>query len=325
MWELGWYNWDITDAVRLWLRDPYSNKGVLLTQTNIEVGGEYDIRQSEYPGKDVRPYLIIRCKLIPPTPTPTRTPTVTPTPTPTLTPLPTASPTVTPTPRPVTLYIPKFRKFYPLRCVEWAYSFREEFNDSQLPGWSVSLAGGQQQVRDGIMRQWTEPSSNDFPLAWRNDLFVGAGDDFLFEARFRHSDFTAYGTTIALNSAGFDGTRVPAGQGVPPGIEDMLEIHHVVTEGGVKRFEILMFRERPDAVVWKGTPGDSDWHEVRITLEKGSRYTMYVDGNRVGELVSSVRPSSVYIGNPTVQPFHGGWTQLHVDYLRISYCAVWGG
>ncbi len=323
--ELGWYTWDVTDAVQRWLRDPASNKGLYLQQTNTEVGGEYDIRESEYPGPAMRPYLIIRCKLIPPTPTPTNSPTVTPTPTRTVTPTPTSTPTVTPTPRPVKLHLPKVRKFYPLECVQWDYSFREEFTDPALTGWLASDGGGRQQVDNGVFHQWNDAESDRFPLLWRNDLFAGAGDDFLFEARFRHTDFTAYGTTIALNSAPFDGTRILAGEGLPPGIEDMLSIHHVVTPGGVTRFDIHMFRDRPDAVVWMGTPGDSGWHEVRITLEKGNRYTMYVDGDRVGTLESEVRPSTVYVGNPTIQPFFGGWTRLAVDYIRISYCAVWGG
>jgi hypothetical protein len=188
----------------------------------------------------------------------------------------------------------------------------------------VSLAGGQQQVSNGIIHQWTEPLSNDFPLIWRNDLFTGAGDDFLFEARFRHSDFTAYGTTIALNSASFDGTRFPAGQGLPAGIENMLSIHHVVTQGGVMRFDITMFSDRPDAVVWRGTPGDSNWHKVQITLEQGDVYTLYVDNERAGSVRSTVRPRSVFIGNPTAQFYFGGWTQIYVDYIRISHCADWG-
>ncbi len=340
IWELGWYSWDVTSAVQQWVQDPSINEGVILIQDNIEVGGEYDIRESEYPGPEGRPYLTVKYFLVKPTSTPTNTPTSTATPTATATPTTTYTPTSTPTrtatatatptstpsptPTPAVLYLPKIRKAFPLKCVEWDYSFREEFNDPQLAGWSVSLAGGQQLVSSGIIHQWTEPLSNDFPLAWRNDLFAGAGEDFLFEARFRHSDFTAYGTTVALNSAGFDGTRIPASQALPPGIEDMLSIHHVVTEGGVRRFDITMFRDRPDGIVWSGTPGDSDWHEVRITLEQGNEYTLYVDGERVGSVKSLVRPSSVYMGNPTMQLYFGGWTQLYVDYIRISHCAVWG-
>ena len=266
-------------------------------------------------------------------PTPTSTPTETETPIHTATPMdtpaftPTATPTLTPTATPTVpplyvIYIPEIRKKDPQQCQTWGNTFNEEFVSPALAGWTESLGGGQELVSDGILHQWTQPSIDRFPLLWRNDLFEGAGDDFALEARFRYSDFTAYGTTIALNSAPFGGNRIPAGQPLPAGIEDMLNIHHVVDPaGGVYRFDISMFRGR---VRWSGTPGDTGWHVVRITLERGDLYTMYVDGQRVGSARSDVRPSSVYIGNPTIQPWFGGWTHLYVDYIRISRCLVWG-
>jgi hypothetical protein len=169
---------------------------------------------------------------------------------------------------------------------------------------------------------WTEPSIDRFPVVWRNDLFTGSGEDFALEARFRHSDFTAYGTTIALNSASYGGIRVPAGQDVPPGIEDILSIHHVVDPvGKVYRFDISMLHGK---VKWSGSPGDRDWHVVRVTLEQGDIYTLYVDGQRVGAAQSTARPQSIYIGNPTIQRYFGAWTHVYVDYVFISRCMVWG-
>jgi hypothetical protein len=258
-----------------------------------------------------------------PTATVTETPTATPTETatPTATPTTTATPTNTPTPTPRRLYLPLTWNDYSMRCAQWGYTFREEFENPALNGWYISLDGGQQQVSGGILSQWTQPYIDRFPMLWRNDLFVGAGDDFAFEARFRYSDPTAYGTTIALNSAPFDGNRVPAAELLPPGIEDILNIHHVVDPAGnVYRFDISLFKGR---VIWRGTPGDTNWHEVRITLEQGNLYTLYVDGLLIGSARSSVRPTSVYIGNPTIQRWPGPWTRLYVDYLRISRCLRW--
>ncbi|MGQ9494282.1 MAG: DNRLRE domain-containing protein [Anaerolineae bacterium] len=259
-----------------------------------------------------------------PTSTPTDTPTATPTETatPTASPTATATPTSTPMPTPRRLYVPILLNDYSLRCAVWGYTFREEFNDPALSGWSVSLDGGQQLVSEGILHQWTQPSIDRFPLLWRNDLFVGAGEGFAFEVRFRYSDLTAYGTTIALNSSPFDGSRVPSSELLPPGIENILNIHHVVDQvGNVYRFDISMFK---GGVKWTGTPGDTNWHEVRITLEQGDLYTLYVDGQLIGSVRSTIRPSSVYIGNPTIQRWPGGWTRLYVDYLRISRCLIWG-
>jgi hypothetical protein len=341
-----WYNWDVTSAVQHWVQNPASNKGVLVEQANMDVGGEYDIRSSEYPGPEMRPRLMVRYFVPTPTPTQTATPTPTDTPTATQTPrptetatptepptatprptrtaMPTRTPTRTPLPTPSQywLYLPESFRNFPLGCVQWGFSFREEFEDPALVGWSASLEDGQKKVSDSIIHLWTQPSTNRFPVVWRNDLFQGAGSDFAMEARFRHSDFTAYGTTIALNSASFNGDRVPAGVHLPPGIEDILNIHHVVDPtGGIYRFDISMLNGQ---VLWRGTPGDNNWHVVRVTLEQGEVYTLYVDGQLVGSVRSTVRPRSIYIGNPTIQPFYGAWTQLYVDYIRISHCAQWG-
>jgi hypothetical protein len=73
-----WRTWDVTAAAQVWVQDAASNKGVLIQQTNKEVGGEYDVRHSEYPGVDVRPYLTITYTLG--TPTPTQPPTPAPLP-----------------------------------------------------------------------------------------------------------------------------------------------------------------------------------------------------------------------------------------------------
>jgi hypothetical protein len=261
------------------------------------------------------------------TPTPTATPTATNTATPTATatvtrtPTRTLTPTATPTPRPI--YLPLLLKNPPLRCLSWGYVFREEFDDPTLAGWQVSLVDGLQQVSGSAVHQWVPQMTDRFPMLWRNDLFEGAGNDFLFEVRFHYSDFTAYGTTIALNSAAFDGTRVLASEPRPPGVEYILNIHHVVDAVAPvnNRFEVSLFG---GAVKWHGTPGDTSWHEVKVSLENGSYYSLYVDGVYIGSVTSTTRPVSTYIGNPTIQPFYGQWTQVYVDYIRISRCLIWG-
>ncbi len=260
------------------------------------------------------------------TPTATATATATSTATPTRTNTPTATRTATSTPTrtPSPIYLPMLLKNPPLECLSWGYVFEEEFNNPALNGWSVSLATGTQEVTGGLIHQWVPQGtmSDRFPMVWRNDLFEGAGNDFRFEARFRYSDFTAYGTTIALNSAPYDGTRVLASVPVPPGVEYILNIHHVVDPvGGIYRFDIALFG---GLVKWTGTPGDTSWHEVEVRLEGGNRYTMSVDGAEVGTVVSTTRPVSTYIGNPTIQPYFGQWTQVYVDYIRISRCLIWG-
>ncbi|MEM4723453.1 MAG: DNRLRE domain-containing protein [Candidatus Hadarchaeum sp.] len=266
---------------------------------------------------------------IPPTETATPTPTATPTHigVPTVTATPTQIP-MTPTPTTIPtislyqLFFPMMWRNYPMRCVTWGYTFAEEFHDPTLHNWSGSLNGGHQEVSGGVLHQWTQPPIDRFPLLWSNDLFASAGSDYTFEVRFRYTNFAAYGTTIALNSAPVDGNRVLSPLPLAPGMEDVLNIHHVVDEiGRVYRFDISLFKGR---VLWIGTPGDTNWHEVRITVEDGILYTLYVDGLRIGSIRSTTRPVSMYIGNPTIQPWPGAWTELYVDYVRISRCVGWG-
>ncbi|KPL20924.1 MAG: hypothetical protein AMJ93_10830 [Anaerolineae bacterium SM23_84] len=90
-----WYSWDVTQAAQSWVQDSASNKGVVIQQTNLEMGGEFDIWSCEYLGIDRRPYLTVRYSMS--TPTPTGTPTATPTDTPTATPTPTETRTPTET------------------------------------------------------------------------------------------------------------------------------------------------------------------------------------------------------------------------------------
>ena len=230
-------------------------------------------------------------------------------------------PTWTPIPPVYHGYFPYIVRKWPLACVSWYDTFYEEFLDSNLRGWQTSVADGFYRVQDSYVHLWNPDVTDRFPLLWLNGLFEGAGDDFAFEARFRYTDFTAYGTTIGLNSAPYNGERYQAGPGYHPSLEDIMNIHHVVDPAGdVYRFDISMFR---GAVVWHGTPGDTDWHVVRVTLERGSLYTLYVDGQRIGSVLSAVRAQSIYIGNPTIQPFWGSWTNIYVDYVRVSRCGGW--
>ena len=73
IYNVRWYTWTVTPAVQMWVNNPGTNKGVILRQINTAIGGEYDIRQSEYPGIEMRPVLVVTYSLG--TSTPTATPT----------------------------------------------------------------------------------------------------------------------------------------------------------------------------------------------------------------------------------------------------------
>jgi hypothetical protein len=256
-----------------------------------------------------------------PAPTATATATATSTPVNTPTSTPVRTPTSTPARRPV--YLPLLLNHPVPRCLSWGTQFSEEFNDPALPRWSVNLAYGRQEVKDSFLHLWVPMQMDRFPLVWRNDLFQGLGNDFLFEVRFHYSDPTAYGTTISLSSAAFDGSRFPASSPPPSGPQYILNIQHVfdVAAPSNNRFEAELFG---GAVKWAGTAGDAGWHVVQVSLENGDYYTLYVDGSRIGSVTSATRPVGLYLGNPTIQYWYGQWSQLYLDYVHVSRCLIWG-
>ncbi len=75
--------------------------------------------------------------------------------------------------------------------------------------------------------------------------------------------------------------------------------------------------------VWIGALRDANWYIVQLRLE-GQTYILNINGFDIAYASSTLRPLSLYIGNPTIQTYGGGWTQLRVDYVRVSYCAEFG-
>jgi hypothetical protein len=331
-----WYTWNITSAVQEWVRNPALNKGVLLQQRNVSVVGEYHIRSSEWENVSLRPYLTVRYSYPTPTPTNTATPTatrtLTPTPTRTQTPTPTQittssptpSPTITltPTPEVYYLHLPLVLRGFPRTCQQPSDLFVEEFENRLLSGWSQDMQDGQKRVWGSVLDLWANAQDDKFPVLWRNDAFDEAGDDWVAEIRFRYSDVSAHGTTIAINSAEYEGERFPETVGLPAGLEDILCIHHVVDAiREIYRFEVSLL---DGLLLWTGIPGDTEWHTVKVTREGSGLYTLYVDGRRHGEVRSSASPASLYLGNPKSPLGAGAWTQVHVDYVHVSHCPLWG-
>lgn len=98
----GWVEYDVTELVQTWLRDPSTNVGVLLKSFEQRWPSQHVFFSSQHPATTSRPRLTIRYQ--PGSLTPTATPVPpTPTPDPTATQAPTLEPTASPTvPEPTT-------------------------------------------------------------------------------------------------------------------------------------------------------------------------------------------------------------------------------
>ena len=245
------------------------------------------------------------------TQTPTRTPTATITSTPSATLTPSKTPTRTNTPT-VTQTRPPTQTPIPV-CITWDPGFEQEFDDPALIGWNRDDAGGTVQVRGSVLRL-AEPtgSGTRFPLLWRNDAFNGA-DDLAFQVRFRFPTVSPYGVTIGLGSLPYDGARFLEGDPAVPGVEDILSIHQFD-----EYFGITVLGE----LLWEGAPENTDWHLVSLVRENG-RYVLTVDGVEKPRIASGRLPASLFVGNPAIQRFEGPWTELEVDYIRVSRCTLW--
>jgi len=90
-----YYSWDVTDMAQQWVANPLSNEGVVIVGEGP--AAQYQLRASEIPADNQRPYLVLTYRVVEPSPTPTGTQTGTATPTLTPTPTNTATPTLTPT------------------------------------------------------------------------------------------------------------------------------------------------------------------------------------------------------------------------------------
>jgi hypothetical protein len=192
------------------------------------------------------------------------------------------------------------------------YVLDESF-DAPLSDWAVDLAGGQAAVGNSLLHLQDKPGgASQFPLLWRNDAFPSG--DFAFEIRFRFAHVSPYGVSIGLGSAPYDGTRYIEGEPPVAGIEDILSIHHFSGE-----FRIALRQQ----VVWQGLAGDEQFHTVRLERE-GQKLILYVDGFELARFASSLRPISLYLGNPAIESFTGPWTWLDIDYIKVTRCATWG-
>jgi uncharacterized repeat protein (TIGR01451 family) len=198
----------------------------------------------------------------------------------------------------------------PYGCALLDYYFHDEFNDSALGAWQYDLGGGTHSVTDSVISLRPENDNVDrFPVFWTNEAFP-LRESFLFEARFRFSNITPYGTTVGIGSKYYYGARYYEGNEPPPQIENILSIHHL--DSG---YWVSLMGEK----LWLGDVDEETWRTVQL-IRREYTWILRVDGEEVGSVRSTINPRSLFIGNPAIQRWDGDWTYLDVDYLRVTAC-----
>lgn len=257
-------------------------------------------------------------------------------------PTPTPSPTSTPYPTPQ----PTPADHVSDPCWRWDTIWEDNFEKSELVDWDQDAAEGSIDVEAGALWLQNGPSPyKTFPLAWSEHSWPAEGD-LRLSFRFTYDDVTAYGSTISVGSAPFDGRRIPAGaEGTkkfeeilrsryhtstsdmdltpddvqctldkekPQGMEDILRIHHREEE-----YSIQLLGE----TIWQGTPGDEEWHDLSLELV-GATYIVSLDDVEIGRDVSHWRPRSLYLGNPMIVWNRGQWTEVAIADVRLERCEM---
>ncbi|MBC7234950.1 MAG: DUF11 domain-containing protein [Chloroflexi bacterium] len=198
----------------------------------------------------------------------------------------------------------------PYGCAVLDYYFHDEFYARQPEQWQYDLGSGSYRIQDSVITLRPEDDDVDrFPVFWRNGAFP-LRENFLFEARFRFTNITPYGTTIGIGSKYYYGARYHEGSEPPPEIENILSIHHLDTD-----FWVALMGEK----LWRGDLNDESWHTVQL-IRREYTWILKVDGVQVGEVRSTLNPRSLYFGNPAIERWDGDWTHLDVDYLRVTAC-----
>jgi uncharacterized repeat protein (TIGR01451 family) len=241
------------------------------------------------------------------------------------------------------------------RCGQW--DILQEFNTpADLNSWIIDKPAGTDLRIESIpgtaetgLHLFSTADTSKFPVVYRNDLFEGLSSCFCMEVRFKHTGFSGFGSTISVNSSAYSGQRADAipdtdpgdpGKLLPPyrlkNIEDVLSIHHV--KGSRPTFEVRLIRDPASdrwKWLWPGVIEDSALHTVQIQVLGDPRYALRVrraDGEwqqvtpvNPGDTASSLLPRSIYLGSHADQSQasnederKGPWTQLWVDYIRIS-------
>lgn len=252
-----------------------------------------------------------------PTEAPTDTPTLSPPPsdTPTATEPSTASPTEAPTSEPTVTQTPAFTPTPTRvpRCIKQGNVWNDEFEDASLSLWQSDLATGYARFLASVMDLGVQTPQDKFPLLWTELPFPSG--DYALELRIRYGNPTAYGTTIGVGSAAYDGARYQEENAPPGGIEDVLSVYQSNAELRIR----LLGR-----ISWSRPAPDTAWHVIRLSRE-GSAYTLGLDGRNIGSVPNSaVTAQSIYLGSPAIMHFAGQWTPIQIDYVRLQACSVWG-
>ncbi len=225
-------------------------------------------------------------------------------------------PTAAPTPSPTAYRTPEPTPvgYEPHEPWHWLAVWISRLHQDSMAGWSCDQAQGAVGIEDAALWLRNAGETSSFPLAWANIAWPEE-EDVRVSFRFAFDQHAGFGTTIGVGSDSYSGERVLMGEDDLPQIENILSISHSLTPPEQPGFVIRLLGNSDP--VWVGTTGDSAWHVAQLEL-RGTTYVLFVDGREVGRGVSYWRPQSLYVGNPVVLPWAGGWTEVGIADVIVQ-------
>jgi hypothetical protein len=226
----------------------------------------------------------------------------------------TATPTPTATPYPTPGATPTGQA--PGRC-DLARPIWHDDLGGPLANWGIDAGEGSIDTNSGWLLVHSGQSVARSTGLARSEHAWPTSGNFRLSFRFAFPQVTGYGVAIGVGSEPQQGQRILAGEPMPWGMDNILQIQqHAVS--GPEAFTIRLLDGEP---VWSHTSPDTSWHTLRLELH-GLTYHLWVDGESLGERVSHWRPNSLYLGSPLVLPDRGVWTDVALDDLTLESCSL---
>lgn len=173
------------------------------------------------------------------------------------------------------------------------------------PYGAVTVSGGQASFSAGYLRTfpyiWAGPPSRPSPFP--------ATDDFILEIRMRYDSLRGHGDGLV---ALFWENTDPVGDNppIPGGLEEVLLLIWADAGEGCRVITLGETISVSDPLAF---------HDYRLEYI-GGEYSLYVDDTlRVGPTASSLRPNTIWMGNPVLTHWGvGDWSDFTIDFVRVT-------
>ena len=182
--------------------------------------------------------------------------------------------------------------------------FRENFSGRSLRGreWAINLNGGDVMVAGGVLNTSAFRSSS-FPYVHTASDPFASFNDFTVKVGFFYPSVTNYGTGVVLD------TGTPSNGALAASYAPVMSVWQDWTNG-------LTITFAGQEVYRTGVT--KAYHDLRMDYGAGV-YTLYLDESLIytsGQ--TTVRPSSIWIGNYQPIGHLDDWTDLAIDYVTVT-------